>query len=562
MRVQFQNQRLTRSLAGLAGQSPSSVTCIQTTRHVNSAKRRCFSSYPTRPVTYQGGVRRIHPNKERRFASTTDRSLDDHAKSLEDISAQVKHFHSQKQKFRINHGSTNSTRQSSKGAHILDLSSLNRVLKVDPQKKTAFVEPNVPMDRLVEATLPYGLVPPVVMEFPGITVGGGYAGTAGESSSFKHGFFNHTIESIEMVLATGEVVKCSATERPDLFWGAAGAVGSLGVTTLVELRLHEAKKFVETQYHPVSSMREAIEKIESATKDTSNDYVDGIMFSESQGAIVTGRMTDTPPESLPVQRFSSAWDPWFYQHVQAKTASGEPYSEAIPLPEYLFRYDRAGFWVGDMAFKYFSFPQNKLTRWWLDDFLHTRMMYTALHASGQSKRCIIQDLALPLSTAEKFVEYTGTELGIWPLWLCPLKRSPQPTMHPYTKDSNDMMLNIGVWGFGPNDRSEFVAAERGLEAKLRELGGMKWLYAQTYYSEPEFWSMFDRKWYDGLREKFGATTLPSAYEKVKAKSGDEEKKVSLREKWPWAGFYGIWKAIQSKTYLDARKASWRTWIKE
>ena len=44
------------------------------------------------------------------------------------------------------------------------------------------------MDRLVESTLKYNLIPPVVMEFPGITAGGGFAGTSGESSSFKYGF--------------------------------------------------------------------------------------------------------------------------------------------------------------------------------------------------------------------------------------------------------------------------------------------------------------------------------------------------------------------------------------
>jgi FAD/FMN-containing dehydrogenase len=57
------------------------------------------------------------------------------------------------------------------------------------------------MDKLVEATLEYGLIPPVVMEFPGITVGGGYAGSAGESSSFKYGYFDQTVNSVEIVLA-------------------------------------------------------------------------------------------------------------------------------------------------------------------------------------------------------------------------------------------------------------------------------------------------------------------------------------------------------------------------
>lgn len=44
-----------------------------------------------------------------------------------------------------------------------------------------------------------------------------------------------------MVLANGDVVTCSDIERSDLFHDAAGAVGSLGVTTLVELQLREAK---------------------------------------------------------------------------------------------------------------------------------------------------------------------------------------------------------------------------------------------------------------------------------------------------------------------------------
>lgn len=91
------------------------------------------------------------------------------------------------------------------------------------------------------------------MEFLGITVGGGYAGTSSESSSFKHEYFNRTINYLEMVLANGDVVIFSGTEKPDLFHGAAGALGSLGVTTLLEIQLRTAKKFVETTSHPISS---------------------------------------------------------------------------------------------------------------------------------------------------------------------------------------------------------------------------------------------------------------------------------------------------------------------
>ncbi|RDL32114.1 FAD-binding protein [Venustampulla echinocandica] len=494
--------------------------------------------------------------------------LELHKKTVEEVSRSVRQYFEKGEKFRIYHGSTNSTRQSTLKRNLVDTSALSNVLKVDVKSKTCLVEPNVPMDRLVEATLQHGLVPPVVMEFPGITVGGGYSGTSGESSSFKHGFFDRTINYVEMVTADGTVTTLSPTEKPDLFRGAAGAVGTFGVTTLVELQLHEAKKYVETTYHPVSSMAMAIQKLKEATADSGLDYVDGIMFSQTNGAVITGRLTDDRKEDLPVQRFSGAWDPWFYMHVENQiTNCTEPTVEAIPLAEYLFRYDRGGFWVGASAFQYFKVPFNRFTRWFLDDFLHTRMMYTALHASGQSKKYVVQDLALPYPTATQFVEYTDKNFGIYPLWLCPLRQSPQPTMHPHynetTPNGNELepMLNIGLWGFGPENHDEFVHKNRDLERKLKELGGMKWLYAHTYYTEDEFWEQFDRKWYEQLREKYNAASLPTVYEKVKVDIQAEkkaEKGAFFRTTWPFSGFYGIKKAIESRSYVDARKSLWKS----
>jgi FAD/FMN-containing dehydrogenase len=114
---------------------------------------------------------------------------------------------------------------------VVDISALNNILEIDEVPKTAVVEPNVPMDKLVQATLARGMVPPVVMEFPGITVGGGFAGSAGESSSFRYGYFDHAIRAVELVLGTGDIVRASATEHPDLFRGAAGTAGTLGIVT-------------------------------------------------------------------------------------------------------------------------------------------------------------------------------------------------------------------------------------------------------------------------------------------------------------------------------------------
>ncbi|CAM1506512.1 Fc.00g061530.m01.CDS01 [Cosmosporella sp. VM-42] len=497
--------------------------------------------------------------------------MDRHAQAVTKIAAAVRGFFDRRESYRIFHGSTNSTRPQRR-ARTVDISALRNVLSVDRASLTALVEPNVPMDRLVESTLKHGLVPPVVMEFPGITAGGGFAGTAGESSSFKHGFFNDTINSVEMVLGNGEVVKASREERADLFQGAAGAVGTLGVTTLIELQLMEAKKFVKTTYHRTSSVAEAVAKVRTETDNPANDYVDGILFSKDHGVVVTGELTDEKPADQRPQTFSGAWDPWYYLHVQDRTRTASSTVDYIPLAEYLFRYDRGGFWVGAAAFDYFKFvPFSRFFRWFLDDFLHTRMLYRALHGSGESARFVVQDLGLPYKNAEAFIDYTADNFNIWPLWLCPLKQTPPPTFHPHTGEKETApdgtvttppSLNIGLWGWGPPESEEFVRKNRALEDKLVELGGMKWFYAHTYYTEGEFWKLYDQPWYDALREKYHATTLPTVYEKVKVdvearKEENQKWKQSIKSKKPFGGFYGIWKSIQSGDYWLHRRAEWK-----
>jgi Delta24-sterol reductase len=523
-----------------------------------------------------------------------------HRQLLNEISSKVKQYHAQKKSFRISHGSTNSTRNPHNSDSVINVGELNSVIEVDMNRKVVKVEPNVPMDQLVKETLKFGLIPPVVMEFPGITVGGGYSGTSGESSSFKHGFFDETINEVEFILGNGDIIQASPkNEHSDLFHGAAGAVGSLGITTLVELQLIDAKPFVETTYHFVTSIKEAKTKIHEACGDENIEYVDGIMYSTTKGAIITGRLIDEKDVDVftnSVQTFSNPIDPWFYMHVEEEIdkldkKKKRAATEIVPLSEYLFRYDRGGFWVGDSAFKYTMVPNTKWTRWFLDDFLHTRMLYRALHASGLARHYMVQDLALPGDTVEEFVKYVSEEYDIWPLWLCPLKQSRRPTLHPHDfrnppaleADGVTMkpMLNVGVWG-EPKRRPpvgtivdeyrKSVQNEKKLESKLLELGGMKWGYGKHFYDKDEFWSMFRGggvdgggngietvEWYHQLREKYFAHHLPTIHDKISVNVHEEEMKMKTDWKtkvlsiWPLGGIWALRKAIESKDYLLHRK---------
>lgn len=491
--------------------------------------------------------------------------MEHHDAAVTALSAHVRRLYDRGTPFRIYHGSTNSTRPLAfLPDQMVDVSSLRNVIKVDRDARTALVEPNVPMDALVHATLKCGLVPPVVMEFPGITVGGGFAGTGGESSSFRHGLFDRSVNWLEMVLANGDVVLASPDDKPDLFRGASGTFGTLGVTTLFEMKLLEAKDFVELTYIPVRSAREALSLMDKEMDDPSVDYLDGILFARNKGVVCAGRLTNGKDENnrdLKVQRFDRARDPWFYMHASDVCDASSwttPTRELVPLVDYLFRYDRSSFWMAEYAFRYFITPFNAVTRWLLDRMMRSRVMYHALHKSGFSHRYIIQDLGLPRASAEEFLRYIDEAFACYPVWLCPLRQQEleSSSLHPHCITGNGdaeydpMLMNIGVWCPGPASHKDFVEANRALENKVYSLGGMKWLYAHTYYTEKEFWAIYNRDWYDRLREKYHATSLPSVFEKVRT---DPEVGRRARQGvwgiWPLAGVYGVLSAVLGGSYL-------------
>lgn len=509
-------------------------------------------------------------------------NMDRHNEVVATIAARARHLYAGKIPWRVYHGSTHSTRKTAHTSNnIIDTSDLTHILSIDPLSKTALVEPNVTMESLVKQTLPH-LLPPVVPEFPAITIGGALAGTAAESSSFRHGFVADTISWIQVVLPTGEVVGASRENNQDLFHGVAGSFGTLGVVTLVKLELMEAKSFVELTYHLVRGIDDAIAATRDACADSLNDYVDGIAFSKSRGVVITARFVDSLGAGANVQTFAQAHDEWFYLHVESilnhEIASRHSRShekvdyhkEIMPIQDYLFRYDRGAFWTGRHVFTYFSLPFTYPLRCLFDPLLRAKVMYHGLHESGMAKDNFIQDVVIPVSQVSKFVAWIDDNFGVWPLWICPLRRDVEGTnksMNPYassaavtahpdyaskerlslSETSNDeeesanLMMNIGIWGPRLPDPSDYVNQNRRLEHQVRAVGGMKWLYAHCHYSENEFWALYDKPRYDALRSKYHASHLPTVYDKVRF-DFDAEERV-MRASWlRWlAGFvWWVW----------------------
>jgi delta24-sterol reductase len=437
---------------------------------------------------------------------------DQHSDAVQAISAQVKQFYADKQTVKIYHGSTNSTRPFGADGHkYVDVSVLNSILEVNADQGYIVVEPNVAMDQLLDAAMAAGCVPPMVPEFPGITVGGAVQGGSGESSSFKQGGFEDTCLEYEIVLGNGEVITASRTKNADLFWAMSCAYGSLGIITKLKIKLLPATKFVHLRYYKTESNTAALASITKHTSDKKVDFVDGILFAKNHGVIMIGSYSNG--DALPRAEFHRWTDDWFYIHAQKIAEKHESYEEVIPLRDYLFRYDRGAFWSAKYVYEHVPFHRS--TRLLAAGLLKTRTMYKMFQGSHYSYRFLVQDVCMPEQTVAQLLEYSDAEHGIYPLWLCPLKPAEKLDKLAPTSIDADMVINVGIWGDMKPARDTFTDRNRQLESKVRKLGGRKVLYAHSYYTEREFWNIYDKKWYDSVRTKYAATVVfPDVYAKT------------------------------------------------
>jgi len=412
-------------------------------------------------------------------------------------------------KAKIFHGSSNSTRSfSSDGYELIDASHLCNIIEINTEEHYALVEPNVPLDALVAAALKVGLVPPMVAEFPGITVGGAVQGGSGESSSFKYGLFHDICLEYELVLGDGSLVTTSVSERPDLFNALSCAYGSLGVMTMVKVSLVPATKYVRLKYERVETPDNAVTMIGRRCTEP-YDFVDGIVMSPSKSIVMSGTYTDKA--NLPITRFSRAWDEWFYIHADTITKHTDFYEELIPIEDYLFRYDRGGFWVAKYGYK--GFPFTRFTRLLFSGLFRTRTLFKLLQGSNYAHIFLAQDICIPRKSTLSFIEFTDTSYTVYPLWLCPLKPTPLAKLAP-TDLATDLVINVGIWGeMSPSD-SSFIERNRQLEAEVERLGGRKVLYAHAYYTEDEFWHIYDHDWYMKISKKYHSHAFPDVYAKI------------------------------------------------
>jgi FAD/FMN-containing dehydrogenase len=125
---------------------------------------------------------------------------------------------------------------------MIDL-SLMRNVSVDREARIARVAGGSLLGDMDSETMAHGLVTTAGTVshtgVGGLTLGGGFGRVAR-----RFGLALDNVKSVDVVTASGEFVRASADENPDLYWGVRGGGGNFGVVTSFEFTLHPMQRQV------------------------------------------------------------------------------------------------------------------------------------------------------------------------------------------------------------------------------------------------------------------------------------------------------------------------------
>lgn len=176
------------------------------------------------------------------------------------------------------------------GGLVIDLRHMNTV-SVDPEACTARVAGGATMSHLDRGTEKHQLA--AAGGRVSTTGVGGYLLGGGDGWMARYlGLGCDNLVEVELVTASGEIVRASETASPDLFWALHGGGGNFGVATSFTVRLH-----------PMSNVTVALlvwpqERGESVMR-TYRDFMESAPDEVGGGALfLTGPTEDFVPESL------------------------------------------------------------------------------------------------------------------------------------------------------------------------------------------------------------------------------------------------------------------------
>ncbi len=182
---------------------------------------------------------------------------------------------------------------------VIALNRLNKILAVDPQQRTAIVQPGVINLKISTAVKQYGLYyAPDPSSQSICTIGGNIAFNSGGAHCLKYGMTSNHILALKVVLPDGEIVEfgSESTEGmgvgPDLIGLFVGSEGLFGIALKITVRLlpiPEQYKTVLAAYDTLEKAGDAVSAVvASGLLPGAMEIMDKMALKAAEAAVKTG----------------------------------------------------------------------------------------------------------------------------------------------------------------------------------------------------------------------------------------------------------------------------------
>ncbi len=304
----------------------------------------------------------------------------------------------------------------------VDLAGFDQIIRVDPQARVFEAEGMIRYEALADATLAQGFVPAVVPQLKSITLGGAVAGVGIEASSFRHGLVHDTVTSLEILTGDGRIVTATPdNEHRDLFLGFPNSYGTLGYALAVTARMVAAKRFVALTHLRFDRAEACFAELARRADEPTLDFLDGTVFAPDELHLTLGRFTDDAPHAS-----DYTYERIYYRSIRERAA------DWLSAHDYLWRWDTDWFWCSKNVGAQHPLVRRLLGRARLNSMTYQRIMRWnsrigltrgLARVRGLHPESVIQDVDIPFARAAEFLEFLHREIGILPVWLCPIRAS-------------------------------------------------------------------------------------------------------------------------------------------
>ncbi len=395
----------------------------------------------------------------------------------------------------------------------LDVSGLTGVISIDTDPvtgaRTADVQGMCTYEDLVDATLPHGLIPLVVPQLRTITLGGAVTGLGIESTSFRNGLPHESVVEMDVFTGSGEIVTATPTnEHADLFATFPNSYGSLGYATRLRIELEEVGTHValrHVRFTDTFALQEAIAEITETGVWAGErvDGLDGTAFEPGSSTLTLARWTSSPEE----RPSDYTGQQVYWRSVQTRE------TDLLTTYDYLWRWDTDWFWCSQA----FGAQHPVVRRLWPRRLRRSDTYHRLVgldqrfdvvnrldrRAGRPQRERVVQDIEVPVERLGEFLEWFDKEVGMRPVWLCPLRVRPGvvPSYAASTRDrpwpsyplaSDRTYVNVGFWGAVPvGPEAPEAPLNRAIEARVADLEGHKSLYSESFYDVETFDRLYD-----------------------------------------------------------------------